>query len=126
MALSAQDEVLRCTWACTISYVLRGSGCSVYRCGACFLYKAYRIFQYIIRYGYTSYEFLEVQDIFTGHYLTKVGHMSACGITNDHYFLCKAWIIERYLEHEAVELGFRERIGAFLLYRILSSQHKEW
>ncbi|MNM70879.1 hypothetical protein D3C81_825240 [compost metagenome] len=34
-------------------------------------------------------------------------------------------IVHAQLEHEAVQLGFRQRIGAFLLDRVLGGQHHE-
>src|SRR5207253_2020799 len=36
------------------------------------------------------------------------------------------WIGELQLEHEAIDLRFRKRIGALLFDRVLSSKHEEW
>ena len=37
----------------------------------------------------------------------------------------KRRILDEHLEHEAVLLGFGQRIGAFLLDRVLRGQHEE-
>ena len=64
MAFSPKDQVLRCTRACAISYILSSSGTrSVLRPGACFLHHTYCILQHVIRYGYPPHQVLEGKDI---------------------------------------------------------------
>ena len=43
----------------------------------------------------------------------------------DLELLLEARVLDEDLEHEAVQLGFGQRIGAFLLDRVLRGQHEE-
>lgn len=57
-----------------------------------------------------------------------VEHVAARGaghLAHQGLFLGFGRVIDAQLEHEAVEFGFRQRIGAFLLDRVLRRQHHE-
>ena len=51
---------------------------------------------------------------------------SASGFARDTEFLFVRWVSDIDEEHEAVELSFRERVGSFLLHRVLSREHEKW
>src|SRR6476620_7406230 len=47
----------------------------------------------------------------------------------DHYnieLLCSSWIKNVDFKQEPIQLGFRQVIRSFLLYRVLSSNNYEW
>ena len=44
---------------------------------------------------------------------------------DDHELLRRARIVDQHLEHEAVDLRLRQRVGAFRLDRVLRRHHEE-
>ena len=55
----------------------------------------------------------------------QLWHIPRRGLLSDLQLLREAGIINQNLEHEPVELGFGQRIGAFLLDRVLRAQDQE-
>ena len=55
----------------------------------------------------------------------ETGPHAAGGLLHDRLLLGPAGVAHPKLEHEAVELRLGQRIGAFLLDRILGGQHEE-
>ena len=68
---------------------------------------------------------LHRQHILGGEHGTDVGRGVARRLRDDRFFLILRRIIDPQLEHEPIELGLGERIGAFLLDRILRREHEE-
>ena len=48
------------------------------------------------------------------------------GVFDDGPFFIALRIADLHHEHEAVQLGFRQRVGAFLLHRVLRGENEKW
>ena len=80
----------------------------------------------IIGYGYIPNQFLVDKKIFSCKHWTYLYFISTCGRLDYIYLFISGGIGDDNIKHEAVQLGFRQRIGSFLLNRILGSQNKKW
>ena len=71
------------------------------------------------------HQFLQGNQLFTAQDFLQVGGMAAGSGHDDGLLFSFTWIINEDIEHETIQLGFRQRISSFLFERILSSQNKK-
>ena len=72
-----------------------------------------------------AHQLLPLLDLVAVHDLLRRRPFAARGAVEDGRHLLAAGVVDDQLEEEAVELGFRQRIGAFLLDRVLRRHHEE-
>ena len=70
-------------------------------------------------------DFLKLDDVLRAHQRRDGGRGRAGHAANDLALLRFARVIDGDVEQKPVELGFRERIGAFLFDRILGGEHEK-
>ena len=64
-------------------------------------------------------------DLFAVEDVIEFGSCASGGFAGDAEFVLFRWVIDIDEEHEAVELGFREWVGAFLFDGVLGCQDEE-
>src|SRR5437870_3347295 len=65
---------------------------------------------------------LHLLQLLEGHDLSELDLRAGNPLDDDHLLL-EGWVIDQHLQHEAVELGLRQRVGAVGLDRILGREH---
>ena len=79
----------------------------------------------VIRHGNASDEVLKRQHLGSIHDVLELRHTLAGGAFGNGDFFIAARVIDADHEHEAVELGFGQRVGAFLFDGVLGGEHEE-
>ena len=125
MSLGAQGQVLAGARAGApgkvIGRFLRGAGGA----GTGFGHQAHGVFEYVVRHRNLADHLLEIEDLFCIEHVAKF-HLPHRSRVFDHLdFLFVGRVRERNVEHKTVELGFRQRISAFLLDGVLGGQYKK-
>ena len=68
---------------------------------------------------------LDLEDLFAGEDLSDVGALVGGCLAGDLSFFVEGGVTDEHLEHEAVLLGFGERVGAFLFDGVLGGEYEE-
>ena len=68
---------------------------------------------------------LDLEDLFAGENLSDVGALVGGCLAGDLSFFVEGGVADEDFEHEAVLLGFGERVGAFLFDGVLGGEHEE-
>ncbi len=79
----------------------------------------------MIGHRHLAHDLLEQNDFVTGENVLQVGISAGGGQADNLKFLFLAGVADVDVEHEAVELGFGQRIGAFLFDGILRGQDEK-
>ena len=79
----------------------------------------------VIGHRHAPHDVLQPQDVLAVQHLGHRGLHVGGPLPHDLLFLAVGRVIDLDHEQEAVELGFGQRIGAFLLDRVLRRQHEE-
>ncbi len=104
-----------------VAHVLRGAlGAGTRLCD-----EVHGVLDDMIGYGQLAHHLLIPDDFLGSEYGLGFGQRIGGGGAHDIDLLLKRGIVEPQVQHEAVELRFGERIRAFLLNRVLRSEHKE-
>ena len=73
-----------------------------------------------------AYDLVETQYVFASKQRLDGRRHARSGLRHDFDFIVLRQIIDHHIEHEAVQLRFRQRIRAFHLDGILRRQHEKW
>src|SRR5688572_25414656 len=125
MAFCANDEVLRSTWSCSPRNEIFGDCWREVAVLTRFSNQLYGIFQHVIGYRNAANQFLVLRDLFTRNNLLQFDLRIRSGAANDRQLFDIRWVIDPDVEHETVELSFRQSIGSFLFDRVLRSEYEE-
>ncbi len=68
---------------------------------------------------------MKLKHIFATEQRLNRRRLSASGLHHDRQFVFGRQVVDQDIEHEPVELRFRQWIGAFHFDWVLSRQHKE-
>src|SRR5437764_6695221 len=72
-----------------------------------------------------GYRLLHLLELIERHHLVKLDRRTGNPLHDDDLFL-EGGVIDEHLQHEAVELGFGERVGSVGLDRVLGREDDEW
>ena len=75
---------------------------------------------------YLANQVLQFQDLLTSQRRFEFRLGLSGGLLEDREFFVGRRIIDDNMEHEPVQLGLRQRVGSFLLDRVLRGEHEEW
>ena len=125
VALGAHDEVLRSPGAGAPLQQLGGAGGGAAGVGAGFVHEAHGVLHHVIGYGHPAHQLLKGLNFVGVQDLTDRGLVVGRGVLDDLQLGLVARVAQLDVEHEAVQLGFGQRVGAFLLDGVLGGQHEE-
>ena len=74
---------------------------------------------------YLPHDFAGIEDLLGCCHGIHLRHFAPQVLSHDEFLLLYGGITDHYFQHESVELGFWQLIGAFLLYGILCGHHQE-
>ena len=80
---------------------------------------------YLFVHIYVANHFPRPDDVFRFHHGLGLGEFPGIVHPDNLLFLLFLGVRDHHLEHETVYLGFRQRISAFLLDRVLGGHHQE-
>src|SRR2546421_3559702 len=69
-----------------------------------------------------GHRLLHLLELIERHHLVKLDRRTGDPLHDDHFFL-EGGVVDQDLQHEAVQLGFGERVGAVSLDRVLRRDH---
>ena len=121
----AHDEVLRGARPGAPRQVRIDIGGGALPPGARLPHETDRVLQHVVGDGHPADELLEVLDFGTGDDRLHVRHRIGRRGLHDAQLLRVRRIIDPRVEHETVELGFRQRVRAFLFDRVLGREDEE-
>ena len=80
----------------------------------------------VFRAGNSSNNLLKRKNLSTSQHGRQHGFIGARCLLQNTQFFGGGWVLNDDVEHETIQLGFRQRVGAFLFDRILSRQSEKW
>jgi len=125
MGLGAEHQILRRPGSRTPFQVLVGNLCSQFRERSGPGCQLNRVLNHIVVNRHLPDQIMEKLNLFTRNYRVEIIMIGGGGFFYNGNFIGELRIVEPYGKHKTVELGFRKRIRAFLLDRILGGQHKK-
>ena len=100
----SDDEVLRGTGTGSPGYIFLGIFVPVF--SACGCYQSHRIFAHVVDHGHPAYGFLAVHYLFGVEHLLGFLAASDGGLFYYPHLFVKTGVVEPYVEHKTVQLGF--------------------
>ncbi|MCY1379871.1 hypothetical protein D9M69_676320 [compost metagenome] len=125
MTFGGQHHILRCPGACAPFEPGFGLNRCIRNIRARLVYQPDGVLYHIVSYGHFPDQLLEINDLLSCQYFIYLHRMAGSGILNNLHFLRKSGVIKAHHKHEAVQLRFRKRVGAFLFNGVLCGEHKE-
>ena len=81
--------------------------------------QAGHVLHYVLAHRHLAYQVLQVHDGLARKDLADLDLLAAGGLRQDPLFLRRGGVVDLDVEHEAVQLGLGQRVGAFLLDGVL-------
>ena len=123
--LAAEDEELHGPWPGAPGELVRHEVGHALLAGPRLPHQRQRITDEMIAHGHLPHALLQRDDVGRREHGPGLLDDRACRAAGDLEFLLKRRVVHPHLEHEAILLCFRQRIGALLLDRVLRGEHEE-
>ena len=124
--LRAKDEELRCAQACAVVHILLHEVRRIHAARAADARELHGIPHDFFGDRHLADKALELHNLGTADRLLELNRTQRCRLADHLDFVVFREISDNDVEHEAVELGLRQRIRTFELDRVLRRENVKW